>query len=75
MFATNLKTLRPSGRRRAAVPIAAFVSVCGTVLTAAPATDWPQLLGPQRNGVCAGPTFVKTWLKAGPSVVWKREVG
>lgn len=37
--------------------------------------DWPQLLGPQRNGVYAGPPLAKAWPKEGPPVVWKRKVG
>ena len=75
MFVTNLKTLRPSGRRGTALLNAAFMSVCGTLLGAGPASDWPQLLGPQRNGIYTGPPLAKVWPKAGPSVVWKREVG
>ncbi len=75
MFVTTLKVPRLSGWRTVLVTTAAFVSLCGTLLGAAPTTDWPQLLGPQRNGVCPAPTLAKTWPKAGPPVVWKREVG
>jgi len=44
-------------------------------VAAAPASDWPQLLGPQRDGVYSGPPLAKVWPKEGPPVVWKREVG
>ena len=27
----------------------------------AAATDWPQLLGPERNGVYTGPPIADTW--------------
>src|SRR5580704_18338431 len=36
--------------------------------------DWPQLLGPARNGVYSGP-FAATWAKSGPAVLWKLDVG
>jgi outer membrane protein assembly factor BamB len=37
--------------------------------------DWPQLLGPTRDGVYAGPELARTWPKDGPRVVWQRTVG
>ena len=39
------------------------------------AADWPQLLGPGRNGVYAGPPLSETWPVAGPRVVWRRQIG
>jgi outer membrane protein assembly factor BamB len=39
------------------------------------AADWPQLLGPSRNGTSAETGLVKSWPEKGPSVVWEREVG
>jgi outer membrane protein assembly factor BamB len=39
------------------------------------AADWPQFLGPTRNGVYAGNDVAASWGKAGPPVVWQREVG
>lgn len=38
------------------------------------ADDWPQFLGPQRNGVSAE-SGIKPWDAGGPPVVWSREVG
>ena len=39
------------------------------------AADWPQMLGPDRNGVYAGPALNEAWPAAGPRVVWRRKVG
>lgn len=39
------------------------------------AEDWPQYLGPDRNGVYEGPALAETWAKDGPRVVWRKPVG
>ena len=39
------------------------------------AADWPQLLGPGRNGVYSGPALSETWGGTGPRVVWRRQIG
>ncbi len=39
------------------------------------AHDWPQLLGPGRNGVYIGTNLLSTWPKEGPRVLWRRDVG
>jgi len=39
------------------------------------ASDWPQYLGPTRNGVYAGPPLSEKWPSAGPRVVWTKKVG
>ena len=44
------------------------------VVGAAPA-DWPQFLGPERNGTYGGPPLAKSWPASGPRVVWRRPVG
>jgi outer membrane protein assembly factor BamB len=36
--------------------------------------DWPQFLGPARNGIYSGP-FPVMWAKSGPAVLWKLDVG
>jgi len=38
------------------------------------AEDWPQFLGPTRNGVYTGP-LADTWPATGPRAVWRRTVG
>ena len=37
--------------------------------------DWPQFLGPARNGVCDGAEISTPWAKSGPAVLWKIDVG
>lgn len=54
------------GRRIALVYLIAAVSF---------ADDWPQFLGPGRNGVYSGNDLAGKWAAAGPPVVWKRDVG
>lgn len=38
-------------------------------------TDWPQFLGPQRNGVSPDTQLIAFWPPAGPPGVWQRPVG
>ena len=40
----------------------------------ASAEDWPQHLGPQRNGVYTG-AITSTWPAGGPPRVWQKDVG
>jgi outer membrane protein assembly factor BamB len=39
------------------------------------AHDWPQFLGPQRNGVYSGPPLATTWPASGPRKVWEKSIG
>lgn len=39
------------------------------------ADDWPQFLGPTRNGVYAGPPLNTRWGASGPRVLWRRPIG
>jgi outer membrane protein assembly factor BamB len=41
----------------------------------AAAADWPQFLGPERNGISRGPALNENWGSTGPRVVWRRQVG
>lgn len=61
-----------------------FLLLCCLCVLAAPAhgaddaggaSDWPQFLGPTRDGAAAGPALARTWPAGGPPVVWKRDVG
>lgn len=47
------------------------LSLCGQLS----AGDWPQLLGPQRNGVATGEVLHRTWPAGGPQVLWEASVG
>lgn len=39
------------------------------------AGDWPQILGPNRDGVAVGETLSRQWSSSGPVEVWKSPVG
>jgi outer membrane protein assembly factor BamB len=39
------------------------------------AQDWPQFLGPHRNGATGGTNLASSWPKEGPPVLWQRKVG
>lgn len=39
------------------------------------AEDWPQFLGPARDGVYRGDDVAPSWGKSGPPVIWQRDVG
>jgi outer membrane protein assembly factor BamB len=52
--------------------LAAFALVAATPTGA---EDWPQYLGPERNGVSRGPAIAEKWDAGGPRVVWRKPVG
>lgn len=56
-----------------AVCLLAFLSA--NALGAAGPADWPQFLGPARNGVYGGGELAAAWPAEGPKVVWKMPVG
>ena len=37
--------------------------------------DWPQYLGPDRNGVSPATGLAKSWPKGGPKVLWTKAMG
>src|SRR5215213_82280 len=39
------------------------------------ARDWPQILGPNRNGIYSGPEIVPSFPRTGPPQLWVRSVG
>ena len=39
------------------------------------AQDWPQFLGPRRDGTYTGPPIADSWPASGPTRVWERQVG
>ena len=41
----------------------------------AAAADWPQLLGPSRNGISTETNLAVTWPASGPRRVWRTEAG
>ena len=56
--------------------VSSWLSLASWLLTARSlAADWPQYLGPTRNGVYAGPPLSEKWPAGGPRVVWRKAVG
>jgi outer membrane protein assembly factor BamB len=53
-----------------------FLAGCAAALLASPALadDWPQWLGPQRDGVWRETGIVETLPEGGPKVVWRAKV-
>ncbi len=58
----------PLNRRRVCFLLPVFAKF-------AAAEDWPQFLGPTRNGVYSANDLAAKWPASGPPVVWKRDVG
>jgi outer membrane protein assembly factor BamB len=50
-------------------------AICLLVAFHTSATDWPQFLGPTRNGVYAGADLAENWPKDGPPAVWQKSIG
>lgn len=63
--------MRIKGRRRWGV-VAAIVATAGAGTAA---RDWPQFLGPARDGRYTGPPPAASWPAEGPRRVWSRPVG
>ena len=55
--------------------LAALVGGTALATVHGAAADWPQLLGPARNGVYVGPPLASSWPAGGPRKEWQREVG
>jgi outer membrane protein assembly factor BamB len=54
---------------------ALLLAGCLALSAAASAADWPQFLGPTRNGVYPGPELAPSWPPEGPLTVWQKPVG
>ncbi|WP_437185970.1 PQQ-binding-like beta-propeller repeat protein [Planctomicrobium sp. SH668] len=46
-----------------------------TSTTPAISGDWPQILGPNRNGIAEDEKLAPGWPRSGPPVLWKKSVG
>src|SRR5947208_1001968 len=58
------------------LPLVAAVVLSGVIHAGARAGDWPQFLGPTRDGVAAPDERVADHLPAGgPPVAWSKHVG
>jgi outer membrane protein assembly factor BamB len=54
------------------LPVLMLALALGAHATAA---DWPQILGPGRNGIYGGIPLSEAWGTAGPRVVWRKPIG
>ncbi len=68
-----------NGRRQRVIRLAAIVVLSGGLVASATATrvqagDWPQILGPHRDGRADGEQLLQ-WPASGPRLIWQREVG
>src|SRR5882672_10461862 len=55
--------------------LAAVLIGCLAVRAAENGADWPQFLGPTRNGVYAGKDLAAAWPAGGPKILWQHKVG
>ncbi len=64
-------------KRAASVCVVACVVLIGMASTAhqLQAGDWPQILGPHRNGEAENETLADSWPSDGPKTIWQRPVG
>jgi outer membrane protein assembly factor BamB len=53
----------------------ACVSVCVAVAVSLSAQDWPQFLGPARDGHYAGPPLAGSWPGGAPAEIWRATIG
>ncbi|MBI1901281.1 MAG: PQQ-like beta-propeller repeat protein [Planctomycetia bacterium] len=65
--------LKSSTRGAALAGLLLAVACC--VANSLRAGDWPQILGPHRNGVAEDEKLAAAWPAGGPKVVWQRQVG
>ena len=60
--------------------VIAFLVVAGLIgstqmETVSLAGDWPQILGPHRNGVASDEPIPGQWPASGPTTLWERKIG
>jgi|TARA_B100000686_G_scaffold287118_1_gene312371 outer membrane protein assembly factor BamB len=59
-------------RLHCGVCVFSFVAISGVSLIA---QDWPQFLGPGRDGVYEGPALAREWAGESPREAWRRSIG
>jgi outer membrane protein assembly factor BamB len=52
-----------------------FLLLCYVATNSTYAQDWPQLLGPDRNGVSTQKNILRSWPPDGPEILWTANVG
>jgi outer membrane protein assembly factor BamB len=51
------------------------VTLVGLLFVPVFAADWPQILGPARNGISTETGLLHAWPKKGPPLLWEKPVG
>jgi outer membrane protein assembly factor BamB len=67
------KTLTGGIAARASIAILLDALILAPALLVA--QDWPQILGPNRNGIYTGPPIVPSFPRGGPPQIWARDIG
>ena len=57
------------------VPLLIVLAAMTFALANVTAQDWPQILGPGRNGIYTGPPIVPSFPRSGPPQIWARDIG
>ena len=52
-----------------------ILGLSSTLANQGESSDWPQFLGPTRDGVYPGSDLAATWPKEGPAILWQKNVG
>lgn len=55
--------------------LATLWAICGSWAAVALGGDWPQILGPNRDGKADGELLAESWPAGGPKVLWKYRLG
>src|SRR5438128_7997108 len=59
-----------------AMCVLSVVACAGALPLPSMAGEWPQILGPSRNGIAADDEkLADRWPQSGPKVVWRRKAG
>src|SRR5665213_432965 len=61
-----------NGESRSITAIIALLCLCANMLHAA---DWPQFLGPIRNGISTETGLLEKWPPSGPPILWDKHIG
>jgi outer membrane protein assembly factor BamB len=73
-IATRHANLRASAGASASL-LQTLAALLATAALQLQAGDWPQFLGPERNGATAETNLASGWPKEGPPILWARKVG
>ena len=55
--------------------LAGIAASAGSAASRSVAGDWPQILGPHRDGRAEGESLAESWPATGPKALWERPVG